>query len=60
MLSMEKRIDNLEKIVNSNSVVLVNKQDPTERVEISFDGELQFTKITTTETKEELTTTEGL
>lgn len=60
MLSMEKRMDNLEKIVNSNSVVLVNKQDPSERVEISFDGELKFTKITVTETSQVLTTTEGL
>lgn len=60
MASTKERLQALEKIINQNSIVLINKQDPTEKVIIHFDGELQFIKVKTTKTEEILTTTEGL
>lgn len=60
MASKKERLEALEKIITASSVILTNKQDPTEKVIISFDGELKFAKVTTTETEEVLSMTTGL
>lgn len=57
---MEERLKALEKIVTPNSVTLVNKQDPNEKVILKYDGEFTSTKITTTETEQVIGATEGL
>lgn len=57
---LEKRLDAIEKIVTPNAVTLINKQDASERVVLEYDGEFRSKKITTTETIEELGSSEGL
>jgi hypothetical protein len=57
---LEQRIEALEKIINPNSVTLVNKQDLNERVVLEYDGEFRSKKLTTTVSEVELGTSEGL
>ena len=57
---LEQRVEALEKIITPNSVTLVNKQDPNEKVILAYDGEFTSKKITTTETIEVLGATSGL
>ncbi|MFK7113382.1 hypothetical protein V3468_02895 [Flavobacterium oreochromis] len=57
---MAQRVEALEKIINPNSVTLVNKQDPNEKVILAYDGEFTSKKVTTTETTEVIGTSEGL